>query len=266
MHIESAGDDVPDIAERRAAGGPERPRAEGPTAVTATYDALRAEVKTAMLLRDNLVRQAAELYFRETLARRPLALRIGTAFGTVILRPLTLRSLGQTYEKNPTWKTEAELLAKFPEVATEKESDSALFDCVVSTYWLEALARYLHEKYVLTPKLIQTLRMVQMERIRGGADFWWTWTSARLRGIAGIILGASAFVASQVPEESFTFLGIGRAYGPFRLIAAVTVISLLLYASLLWFISRPGRAWRRQDHRIDVLVGLVLAYNASMGS
>ena len=197
--------------------------------ITAIYDALSKDVTAALELRKKLVRKSMPLERRW----------MGTA---------TIRMM-------PTARTPERLQQRLLAAARPADAGSEFFRVVTEPYWAQALAVHLYAKHELSDKRVRDLEAIHESRTSG----WRLWANVTgLKGVTGVLAAIAAFLASQVPKESFANLHVGAAaYGWYRFGIAVSFVGLLIYVLMLRLATWPARA---KVQRAVAVQGLVLAY------
>jgi len=197
--------------------------------ITAVYDAFSKDVTAAFTLREKLVRRSM-----------PLARRWA---GTAVLRML------------PTARTPERYRQRLHAVARPADEASEFFGVATEPYWVQALAEHLYGKYELSDERVHDLMTIHESRTSGWR--WWANVTG-LKGVGGVLAAVAAFLASQVPKESFANLHVSAAaYGWYRLGIAVSFVALLIYVLSIRLVSWPLRG---KVMRVLTFQRLVLAY------
>lgn len=179
--------------------------------LNATYARVRQEIRDAIALQDRLRARRDVDRLSAALAKR---------FETLMPAPLLGGMAGRTPEAQAAVRARA-----MPE-----DLEHPLFEVVNSTYFIEALADHIRRKFTLNPEQVEALALLHAEREKQQREIL---SFFRLRGVRTTAVTLAAVLATQLPKESFAFLGLSaNAYGGYRLIVFAVLMFVVLYVLL----------------------------------
>jgi hypothetical protein len=124
----------------------------------------------------------------------------------------------------------------------------------VADYWPDEAAHACLHRFALDCSDVLALLKIDALRREGG-NLLFAGPSPRKTFVLGV--AAVGVIGSLVPRETFTTVGIGSSYGPFRGIAALIVLLSALYAAILSGLFGSAIAQRK---RADRQLTVVLTY------
>lgn len=190
--------------------------------LTKTYFALVSHVRQALALREGLLRAS---------------LKNDNPWQRI------LRNVAEHHD--PYLGTDALLAHRLQRAATADDERDPLFRLVTSEDAAEKLAAYICEELDLSAVDVAALAKVhslQEQRLSGVTTLF------EAKTLVGIILAGGAFLASQVPRELVTYLGVD--HGLYQVVVFFSLMIGVMYVLVLWIGWGPPVRRSRRELRL----------------